>query len=204
MQKIDYEKFKGVTGEEANLELAHEILDGFEPDNPPMLSEIIANEAVGGLFLQQALAQRERDSATYHVDPFKWKLLVLCDEFGEPVLPGQKVVRHVMKPGRRKFTTEDMTQARIDGTYLERFMIKLEFPVDDRGCITCGFSDALYFLLTYGINYKSKKRITSRREKSRQPRKMRDGSMKVIHYWRYTEPPMSVYNKLPSVAPSKK
>ena len=144
--------------------------------------------------------------------PFEWKILVRRDEWGNAPAPGEKVARRV--PINRKFLDNNdarythstqINQAKVDGSYPDRFEESREYEVDEKGCITCHFDDAGYFLFNWGIHHKTNRGMCSKPEYSTEPVLSPSGDKLHVHYWRYSEVDADDYRQLPNrEAPKRK
>ena len=194
--RIDYKRFRGVEGETESRELAREIVREHDADDPPSLTGAILNDHQGGTFIQEELDRQQREAYKYNEKPLQWRILVVRDEFGEAPQPGD-IVSRPMPINREKADPDDMSAARRDGTFEEKYIRKNDYLVDEKGCIQCPYADASYFLMNYGMDFRTRKGICRKREVSVEPRKLRDGSYKHIWYWRFAEVPAGEYAKLP-------
>ena len=200
--KIDFSIFRTITGEDAANEAAEQILKKFSKDNPPPLGTILLNEHNGGIHLQHVLDKQQREAHRYNEDPYRWKILVLRDERGNVPMPGDTVYRPVAVK-RKGATPDDLSIARRDGTFEEKYVRMVPFKIDAKGCISCAFSDAIYFLQNYGVMYGTRKGIAHKPERSKTMRTWRDGHVGYRYNWLYSEVSKDEYDKLPKRAAKK-
>jgi hypothetical protein len=169
------------------------------------LTDAIAHRGSGGEYLLEMLGDEYKDRA---VEPRKWKLKVLCNEWGDILKPGDIVERKVTRQFRdragRKLRSRAVNQMIIRGGYEKAFVQTFRFEVDEKGCIECDFESAGDFLMDYGVHFETKEGLGGRRELSGGPCKAPDGSMKHVRYWRYEEAPPWVYDKMPSLTKKRK
>lgn len=189
-----------------------EIIEECDYDDPPYYSDIRANYDNGGSFLNEHLGQlAARNGGRKH----KWKVRVLCGEYGEKPKPGD-IVRRPTMPEYKNFNTGNTdgimygTRTRnaslAAGTYEEDFMEFNEYVLDEKGCFDCEFEDMGYFIGVYGVHGKSGRplgRTAIGRQFSEEPVRTPDGQMKHVHYWRYTEVDKEQYEALPVLDDNK-
>lgn len=179
------------------------ILAECQEDDPPFLSALLVHaDENATVQIFEALSSSEYS--------FRWRILVLRDEWGNEVKPGSSVIRPIpinrIKRDGDLVTPRELSKARRDGSFARYEYLKA-FPVDARGCFTCDFDDAVYFIHNWGFNRKTKTAVTKKPEYSYEPVDLRDpakGMKKHIRYWRYAEMDKEDYAKLPVLAPEKK
>jgi len=182
--------------------------------DPPYMSDLL-DPSGGGLHFMVALEDRyTKDRKWPEHMRFKWHLKVRYDEYGKPPVPGEKVVILRQKPIKLwpGDTTRDINTAKINGTYEEDFQERLEFVIDDKGCITVEYEEAAYLLRRWGIHGKSgavlsmyKAAETSGgKDGTEKPPKDADGKRRNVWYWRYHEVDKEMYEALPVLTKSKK
>lgn len=204
--KINYDRFKLVPDNDDRFELAMEELRKFSPDDPPPLSDIYTNLNLGGQALLVALEALENTTNRVGGRPFKWKILVKRDEWGNIPQPGEMIERVI--PINRKNRKHHPTPARVlnaakmDGSFSDKFEQRVQFVVDPKGCIECTFPDAAYFLFNWGVHFRTGYGMCGKDEFSQEPVKTRDGKHLHVWYWRYSEVPKAEYAKLPERVPS--
>ena len=71
-------------------------LEKCDPDNPPRLTDLIVSEQRGGLQVLEALEAYYKDLHTPDELKFKWKILVMRDEWGNVPQPGEKFAFGIM------------------------------------------------------------------------------------------------------------
>lgn len=171
----------------------------------PYLSDLIVNIDNGAQPLMEAIAEREERDLHRPGDGQRWlwTIQVLCDEWGNKPRPGDKVERVVMKGLYKRdgipVPSTDMSRAKIDGSYSERFEDRFAYPVDNKGCAKCGFTPAGYFLNAYGVHSLTGYAMCRKSELSSGPSKAPNGQMLHVHYWRYKEMDAAMYAALPLI-----
>lgn len=197
---IDYKEITDEKDGSRRIDLAVEQLRRFSPDNPPPLSDFYTRLDKGGQSFLVALAEQEQN-AVRGGQQFKWKIQVRRDEWGNVPGPGDVVVRTMPKnlKDRKSSPTPsgEINAAIIDGSFAERFEDRYEYVVDEKGCITCTFTDAGYFLQNWGVHFRTNRGLSGRPEYSKEPCKAPSGGMLHVHYWRYAEVPAADYATLP-------
>ncbi len=189
-------------------------LDSCTADNPPFLSDLIANPDTGGIAVSIALEARLLEMGRSGQDIFKWKIQVLCDEWGNKPQPGDFVtVKHqkniYKKPGKPT-PGHEMNRAKIDGSFEKKFRNVVKYEVDKKGCISVGRDDATYFIQAYGVHPDTnfamphgKPQNTIGRDRqqelSQRPQNTPSGDMMHVWYWRYKEIEKDAYEKLPNL-----
>lgn len=133
-----------------------------------------------------------------------YTLLCLCDQYGQPVRPGDKVKRWYKKPLYRNgeiIPLREQNTAVLNGTWKQDFERFEEYTVDRKGCITTSAADAeLYFLTHFGIHGTTGARMSFHPERSGP--KVTDpvtGETKMICYWRFKEVDKAQYDALPDL-----
>ena len=175
-----------------------------EKTEPPFISDLIVGISDGGQAIMKALGDRElRELEMQDGDRFRWKIKVLCDEWGNAPQPGDAVERVVMKGLYKRdgvpVGSTVMSRAKVDGSYSDRFENRYKYVVDDKGCVECGFTAAGYFLNVYGVHSITGYSLTTKLEHSGGPSKAPDGQMLHVHYWRYKEMDKAMYEALPKL-----
>ena len=194
---------KCTSQDEIDLLCGHitEECDGTEP---PFLSDLILNIDKGGQAIMIALGAREiQDMQKPDEYRFKWKIQVLCDEWGNKPQQGDVVTRVAMKNLYKRegipTSGKEISRSKVDGSYSKRFEDRYDYVVDDKGCVECGFTAASYFLNVYGVHAVTKYSLTTKPELSGGPSKAPDGQMLHVHYWRYKEMNAAMYEALPKL-----
>ena len=122
-------------------------------NDPIYISDLIGSQW-GELLLRALREEPER----------KYRLFCIRDKFGNPLKPGDKVLRRYKKSLMRDgmpIPSTELDEKVINGTW-EKDMHRFEpFTVDERGCITVDAKDAEHFLSHYGVHGKSKDRRLS-------------------------------------------
>jgi hypothetical protein len=192
------------------LDEAHEriteILAACGEDDPPYLSDVLVNYNRGGATFLERLGQMAEDRG--EVD-FKWKIRVISDEWGQPVKPGDVVTRKIARNNRdhrgNLTSCMDRNIAIAAGTYEDDYYRHLPFKVDDRGCIECGFEDAVAFINTRGIHGRSGRPLPMNTHPvaAEEPVKCADGQHRTPHYRLYQEVDNEQYEALPVLTEDK-
>ena len=197
------EKIEKEYDEDKRDAMIQEILSELQEDDPPFLSHLLVH------YDENATVQVMEALASGHYS-FEWKIKVLRDEWGNEVKPGENVTRPIpinrVKRDGDLVTPSVLSKARRDGSYA-RYEKNKPFQLDDRGCITCGFDDAVYFVNNWGYNKKTNSAVTKKPEYSYEPVDLRDptkGMKKHIRYWRYAEMDEADYAKLPVLSSQTK
>ena len=189
-------------------------------DDPPLLSDLMAaNDA--GVMIRMELEEYEKQGTRAPVKKrFTWKLRVLCDEWGNKLSPGD-VVYHKRQKGLSRVDkrddskiitpTSNLIRAKMDGSYNEKYVEQIEYVVDEKGCIECGFESAGYFIYNNGVHPISNHGICPKPQKTNidftgQPRPeignlktAPDGQDRHVWNWRYKEVTPEDYEKLPKI-----
>jgi len=176
------------------------------PDDPPYLSDLITGHNKGGQPVLEALAFRYENDRNKPMDQrFMWKIQVLCDEWGNKPQPGDVVIRKIKKkmvygPGK-PVPQNELELDKINGVYEKKWFDKIPYPVDVKGCITCEFIDAVYFLNVYGIHGKSKAIMSMHKNPySCGPQETpKPGEKLHVWYHRYQEVNKDMYESLPKI-----
>ncbi len=210
----------------ANTKDLNDFIESFfnkcvDAGDPPYMSDLL-DPTNGGQHFMIALEDRyNKDRKWPEHMKFKWRLKVNYDEWGNPPVPGESVVverrrKHEFSPGK-PLTTHDINRAMIDGTYKRDWYDRVEYPIDEKGCITVEYEDAAYLLRRWGIHgksgavlsmYKASENSSGeklrRRELSGAPQKAPDGNQLHVWYWRYKEVDKEMYDALPVLTKSDK
>jgi hypothetical protein len=200
--EIDYIKLSTIVDPEMRRNIASQQIAMFSADNPPFLSDVFANRGNGGESVLFVLAEQEKDEWHPGGKPFIWKLLCLRDEWGNKIKPGDTI--EIRRPKNRKnargpVSQREIERSKVDGTYDSKYVSISKYRVDERGCISCGFKDAGYFIYNYGYNKYSSIPISRKPEYSKEPKTSPDGSKKHIRHWRFAEIKENDYNSLPII-----
>jgi len=192
---------------------ANEIIDAIigecANDDPPYLSDVLAHKK-GGPLVQVRLGEEAEKRGGKN---FRWKIRVLCDDYGQVPQPGDVVTRTIRERSQLYSDQEshtlwgnaDMDVAKMQGTYADDFETRIEFVIDDKGCIECGFDDAVAFLNGHGVHGVSGRPLNPHNAKrvTDEPVKLKSGphagEFKHIHYWRYQEVDAEQYEALPKL-----
>ena len=182
-----------------------------KPDDPPYMSDLLLGFNQGGVHIMQALEERFKQDQSIdrpQEQRFKWKLKVLKDEFGQPVKPGD-IVEHVIHRSPEHGTGKPMTSGEIsvlkmNGFYERDWVTRIQYKVDDKGCITTGFVATSYFLQKFGVHGKTGAIISHHKvAHSGDPQEAPKEGMKHVHYWRFKEVDSEDYGKLDVITDEK-
>jgi len=170
----------------------------------PFLSDLIIDVERGAQPVLVALERWEIEEPKRSDDErLRWKIQVLRDEWGNVPQPGDTVTRRVLKNLYLRdgipASSADMSRAKINGTFAQDYEEHYTFRVDDKGCISCGFTTAANLLNTYGIHSDTRRPITKKQELSGAPSQAPNGDLLHVHYWRYREVRREEYEALPSL-----
>jgi hypothetical protein len=179
---------------------AREVIADCKPGEPLFLSTAVVKRDADSSVVLKELAIEEESSLLSRRDPMIWKILVLKDEWGNVPNPGDKVVKVTPKPLKRGdavIPIDERNVAMMDGSYKDLYEDRREYIVDEKGCIDCSFTDAVYFLSTRGKHLKSNRPMTTMHEMSTEPVLAPDGNKLHVHYWLYKEMTKESYEKLP-------
>ena len=192
--RVDLSKFIGVPNHKVMDALIDDTLRQAETD-PIYFSDLLVNPNES-MTLMLALLEDEQP---------RYRLKVLCNEYGEQVKPGDIVKRKMKRPLVRNGVptpTATLNAWKAQGIYdMKRYTYR-DYIVDDKGCITVPAKDAEYFLGRHGIHSISGMRI-SPYVQDKSPTKTKDpsdGQKKHVHYWRYKEMTPEMYEELPRIS----
>ena len=202
------------------VELHNWLKDFFEnkcsPDDPPYLSDLIVSLNRGGVYIMEELARLAADEIEAPSDMrFMWHLQVLRNEFGnlpdgEKPYPGDIIYRRITKPLQhdvgKPVTSDELNQDIANGEYEKKWVKKVPFKVDSKGCISTPFSATSHFLTVFGVHGKSGHPISidghgpiHKVEHSDTPGKMPNGDFKYVWYRRFREVDKQEYDQLPEI-----
>ena len=199
--EINWDVLRLAQGTRARSERVSEMLDKCtDPADPIFLSNCIIKAATEAPPVMIEMAAREDERLKARQDPMLWKILVLRDEFGNIPNPGDVVVKVNKKPmkrGTKPISSKERNMAILDGSYSEKFENRIEYVVDEKGCIECSFTDAVHFLNLWGVHLKTGRTMTTKKEHSTDPCEAPGGRMLHVHYYRYMEQTRESYNLRP-------
>jgi len=208
--KIDLQKIRSMVRDSADFPayIDSYLKQCISAGDPPLLSDAIAGFDKGGVHILEALAEK------YHLDRdmpenmrFRWKIFCKRDEWGNAPSPGDIVYRKVQKPlmhapGKPALSSE-LSLDIINGTYNEKWCRFIPYEVDEKGCITCEFQDAVHFIRCWGIHPNSglggPPLSMHLREQSQEPVMAPDGNKLHVWYHRYVEIDKAGYEALPKI-----
>jgi hypothetical protein len=204
MGDIDLTKIKKLASDHKDVKDYIDACLADAHENPPYLSTIIAGFTNGGAPVLEALAERYEEDRNDVENQIKWTLQVLCDEWGNPPVPGEKVIRKTLRPLQhsegKPLTGIEINQMKMDGTYEKKYVKETPYKIDKKGCISCMFEDAVSLLNRFGVHGKSGVPISHHKKShSAEPAKTPDGQMKHVHYHRYKEVDKEMYKAIPSL-----
>jgi hypothetical protein len=162
-------------------------------DDPVYMSDLLINWEKTSVLVR---ALMEEDAQN------KYVLQVLCDEWGQPVKPGDKVSRKFKRPLVKDAVptpSSELKSWKDQGIYEKKRYLYEYYEVDAKGCIHVRGRDCEYFLRRWGVHSISGKRISAypkarSAEKAKDPK---DGQKKYVHYHRYKEMTKEMYEALP-------
>ena len=202
MPKIDPNKYKEIRKQKEQRDFVRSLASSCSAGDPIQLSDLIANKTGWGgsaLMYLGTMAQRRGDVAA----DMTWKIKVLRDEWGNKLGPGDVVVKRTPRPLIDELGAsvkpQEMSVAMLDGSYEEKYIIKTKYEVDEKGCIECGFTDAVYFMHNYGLHEKTGRVLSTKEEHSREPVDAPNGQKLHCHYWRFQEVSKKDYEALPEI-----
>lgn len=171
------------------------------PDDPPELSDLLVGFKRGGVNVLQEL------EALYNArqpNPFKWKIQVICDEWGNKPSPGDQVVMKKQRPLEyapgKPVPATDLNIDRANGEYEKKWIEPRPYIVDEKGCITCEFEDAGHFLNTRGVHYATGHKLCKHiKPHSPEPVDCPNGGKLSVWYHQFKECPRHIYDKLPKL-----
>ena len=201
--KLDLASFSGIFDKKILAKKMDDFLSRCSPEDPPMLSDLIVDKMKHGGVALRAIAKADERNVRYAPNKvFNFKIKVLKDEWGKTYKPGDKVKFVTRKLDTLKDGPEERNNARRMGTYEEDYLDIIEYEVDKKGCITCGFETAVNFLINYGLHAMTGRPLTDKVEVSKNVSfKEVDGKKiyKHLWYWRYQEVTPEQYKKLPNI-----
>ena len=186
--RIDLSRFR-VRASEQRRAVDNMIEELRRNDDVAYISDAIISDGACELLM----AELRRDQTP------KYKLKVLCDEWGQMVKPGDIVRRRYSNPltiDGKLITSTTINHWMRQGIYDEKMYYYKNYIVDEKGCITCTCEDAEIFLMTWGVHGISDYKISSHVDEHSEPIKTKDG-FKSVHYWRYKEVDAEMYEALP-------
>ncbi len=203
---IDLAKIKFLARDAKELKdfIASEFKRG-GPSDPPYLSQCLVAFNQGGVLVMEALALRyEKDRKLPDNMRLRWKLLVLCDEWGNPPIPGEIVYRREQLPLEHErgkpLTSEEINIDKMNGVYEDKWVRKVPYTIDEKGCITVEFEDTSFFLTVYGVHGKSGAAISIHKKEHSSDVVDTPGGQKLhAWYWRFKEQDAEMYAKLPKI-----
>ena len=128
-----------------------------KPGAKPYLTQIMNGNRAGNTLVREMLAENEK-TGMLHVDSgeggdrdLRWKLRVLCDEFGKPVKPKSihrwKRGIRLKNKNHKTMTTQDHAYEQMQGRSLDTHGAQ---EVDKDGCVSLPFSEAASLLVRHG------------------------------------------------------
>ena len=203
--EIDWLTVRNTRSVEERSQAILEMISACTPGDPVFLSDCIVKAGNEGAHVLMELEALETKALVSRTAPMTWKILCLKDEWGKPPKPGSKIVKVAPTGFKRRdgkmVGSEERNVAILDGSYAEKFEIRTEYIVDEKGCIECSFTDAGYFLRRWGVHPKSNRTMITYPETSREPVDYPNGEpgeKRHCHYWRYKEMSKDAYEKLPT------
>jgi hypothetical protein len=193
--RVDLSRLVGLDNHrKINVALDSIISESIAKDDPIFFSDLLVNWQDSYILVSALMEDEEA----------KYKLLVLCNEWGEKVYPGDKVRRKHKRPLVRDGVptpAKTLNQWKAQGIYDQKRYTYTTYLVDEKGCITVSAEDCEYFLRRWGIHSISGHRLSVYTEKTSGD-KAKDpvtGEKKFVHYWRYKEMTPEMYADLPKL-----
>lgn len=178
-----------------------------EGAEPPFLSDLRVGVSNGGQPVMIALGARELSELEMSDDDrFRWKIKVLRDVWGNMPSPGDFVERKVQQNLYKKegipVPSTEMSAAKVNGSFSKKYEKVYKYKVDAKGCISCGYTAAMYFLNNYGVHPVTGYAITTKPEFTTDVKVTPSGQKLHAWYWRYKEMDAEMYASLPDVPTS--
>lgn len=207
---FDLAKIKEMVGrrQDVNPYIDDVFAQSIEQSDPPLLSDVLLGYKHGGVHIMEALMEKYiNDRDVPPENRFIWKLYHKRDEWGNEPFHGDIVLRRIQKVlNHRRFhpaTSTDLSLDKIQGVYDEKWHRYIKYTVDEKGCISCEFQDASYFLNSFGIHPRSGKGgppfsmhlIEHGKDSAKAP----NGQMLHPWYHRFVEMDKASYAKLPKL-----
>ena len=161
------------------------------------------------IYISPLLEEHERSEPLLHVLRLdeavdsKYKIQVLCDEWGNKVYQGDIVKRKFKKSLKREGTpipAREINRWKRMGIYEQKRYKYTNYKVDSKGCIEVNIIDLEYFLTQFGIHKDTGYPISYHPgPNSIEPVKAPNGQYMHVHYYRMQEVTKDDYEKLPRV-----
>jgi hypothetical protein len=210
--RVDLSKLRQCNNEDEIDQVVTEILNKCSPKDPPLISELILGAAEGAQPLLIKLAdlyenERDLDDEELARLRFRWKIQVLCDEWGNKPVPGEEIVikmqKSLYKHGK-PIGGNVLSAAKMRGSYEDEYVKKIKYKIDEKGCVEVGYRDAVHLINNWGVHPQTGYAICRKEERSSGPVKTKDGGMLHVCYWRYREVPLvdkniTTYDQLPKI-----
>ena len=177
------------------------------------LEDALSHGADGGLWMLQfvngnvngqAVPRSAAADAAYRK---RYRVLVRKDKWGQPVKPGD-LVEWRMGMRTRDFQGRKYTITRIKDMErrgeLRTIETWHEATVDEHGCISIPFEDALHLLSTRGTFWRSGRPLSGYRETAKEATAIPGGGGRLQHFWLYAEVPEAEYQKLGDATTERK
>jgi len=205
--KVNYSELNGCKTTSELSQKLDELMRSIKTDDPPFLSDCLVNLHQGGHHLLIELGEREKSEIGLPENQrLRWHIRVIRDQWGNPPNPGDKVERRIQKKLEKRYGNEtvvvtgnELSASKADGSYEDKWVNKYYYEIDEKGCVLCGFSDAVYFLNNYGIHSVTKYSLTTKKEHSAEPVDAPNGDKLHVWYRRYEEADKEQYAKLPII-----
>jgi hypothetical protein len=170
-----------------------------------ILSDALINRDHGGNYVlvyldkEQLDGVRDENGIVRPAEIRTFKIKILFDEFGNPPKPGTEHKWLFGRTKRDKFgwkiSTRQAKEIIRKGNRVELETYHAA-KIDNNGCITVPYKDAVHLLDNWGIHYFSNEPISRMREFTRWTKKNPEsGEMEHVHNWRYVEVPHGMENK---------
>lgn len=178
----------------------------------PLLSDMITEFNRGGVYIMEALAHKYAQDRDMPMElRFRWKILAMRDEWGNVPQPGDQVLRRIQKPLEygpgKPVPAGELSLDIMNGVYDQKWNRYIPYTVDEKGCITCEFNDAVHFIRCWGVHPKSglagPPLSLHSKEHSIDVVDAPDGKKYHVWYWRFKEMDKEDYANLPVIKPNK-
>lgn len=202
MTKINYSEFKNLKQAKDRHVYLNDKISSMPPCSPVMISDALARKYEEGGWVLRAIGNQSDEllkSGQYEKLP-RWKIEVICDEWGNTLGEGDIVKRRTPKVVKNAAgqlaTANDHNIAIINGTYEDTFFETRNFVIDKKGCIECNFEAATSLLNLKGVHYLSGHSLAGEIRESIEPMTAPNGQQLVKQNWLYREVSNEAYENL--------
>ena len=190
--KVNLERIIGVQSNVIDGIVSEWVAESNNTKDPIYISDLLLQADVAEPLLARLRQEKSR----------KYRLLVLCDRWGNVPMPRDVVQRRhkrslYIKPGV-PMPARQQRALHHSGQWDAEMHEYEDFTVDDKGCISVTAEDAEHFISHFGVHGKSGHPISFHpNETSGDPAPCPGGGMCDVHYWRFKEQDNHMYVKLP-------